>query len=225
MILSDGLKKQCAKEALKYIKNNTVVGLGGGSTIAHLIDFIKEQKLNIRVVTPSVKTRSLCAEKGIEVIDTSLINKVDIAFDGCDEVDNNLNALKSCGGIHTKEKIIASMADEYILLADETKVSKSLNFKFPVVLEVIPEALSYVCKMAEKTGGRVEVRTSSAKDGYTISDNGNILIDVFYQNVDDIKELEKSLISIRGVIDTSLFVDVVTKAIVVSENGTREIKG
>lgn len=223
--MSDGLKKQCAKEALKYIKNNTVVGLGGGSTIAHLIDFIKEQKLNIRVVTPSVKTRRLCAEKGIEVIDTSLINKVDIAFDGCDEVDNNLNALKSCGGIHTKEKIIASMADEYILLADETKVSKSLNFKFPVVLEVISEALSYVCKMAKKTGGRVEVRTSSAKDGYTISDNGNILIDVFYQNVDDIKALEKSLTSIRGVIDTSLFVDVVTKAIVVSENGTREIKG
>lgn len=221
---SDDLKKSCAKEALKYIKNNTIIGLGGGSTISYLIDFIKENKeLNVKVVTPSVKTKMLCIENGLEVLHTCSVDKVNVAFDGCDEVDENLNALKSGGGIHTKEKLIASMAEDYILLVDDTKFAKTLTFKHPVVLEILADSLKYVERVVTELGGKQIIRSSAAKDGFTISDNGNLLLDVIFNNVKDINKLENSLKNICGVIDTSLFINVVTKVLVAGDSGIRLI--
>ncbi|MDT8719401.1 ribose 5-phosphate isomerase A [Clostridium sp. 19966] len=223
--MAEDLKKLCAKEALKYIKNNSIVGLGGGSTISHLINYIKEDRnIKVKVVTPSEKTRMLCIENGLEVLYTSDLDKVDVAFDGCDEVDHKLNALKSGGGIHTKEKLIASMAEEYVLLVDESKVSESLAFKHPVVLEILRDGLKYVEKEVRKLGGEPSLRTSTSKDGFTISDNGNLLMDVKFEKTEDITGLENKLMKIKGVIDTSLFVNVVTKAIVISESGVRTIE-
>lgn len=220
----EDVKKNCAKEALKYIKNNMIIGLGGGSTISYLIDYIKENKdLKVRVVTPSVKTKMLCIKNGLEVLHTCSIDKVDVAFDGCDEVDENLNALKSGGGIHTKEKLIATIAEEYILLVDDTKLVKTLTFKHPVVLEILEDSLKYVERIVTELGGKPAVRSSAAKDGFTLSDNGNLLMDVTFDDVKDIDELEKTLLNIRGVIDISLFVNVVTKAIVIGEQGVRVI--
>lgn len=221
---SNDLKKACAKEAMKYIKNNTIIGLGGGSTIGYLIDYIKEDKnLNVKVVTPSTKTRMLCINKGLEVLYTSHVDEVSVAFDGCDEVDENLNALKSGGGIHTKEKLIASMSKEYILLVDESKFVNKLTFKHPVVLEILEDSLKYVEKEVIKLGGVPTIRTSSAKDGFTITENGNLLMNVQFENVENIDELENKLKNICGVIDTSLFTKVITKAIVTSENGNKVI--
>lgn len=221
---SNDLKKACAKEAMKYIKNNTIIGLGGGSTIGYLIDYIKEDKnLNVKVVTPSTKTRMLCINKGLEVLYTSYVDEVSVAFDGCDEVDENLNALKSGGGIHTKEKLIASMSKEYILLVDESKFVNKLTFKHPVVLEILEDSLKYVEKEVIKLGGVPTIRTSSAKDGFTITENGNLLMNVQFENVENIHELENKLKNICGVIDTSLFTKVITKAIVTSENGNKVI--
>ena len=223
-LTSNNLKKNCAKEALKYIKNNTIIGLGGGSTISYLIDYIKENKdLNVKVVTPSVKTKMFCIENGLEVLHNCSVDKVDVAFDGCDEVDENLNALKSGGGIHTKEKLIASMANDYILLVDDTKVVKTLTFKHPVVLEIFEDSLKYVERLVIELGGNPTIRNSSQKDGFTISDNGNLLMDVIFYNVQDIYELENSLKNICGVIETSLFTNVVTKALVASDSGIRVI--
>lgn len=220
------MKKKCAREALRYIKDNTIIGLGGGSTISYLISFIKEAGLNIEIVTPSFKTESLCIENGLKVLPTWSVNKVSVAFDGCDEVDENLTALKSGGGIHTKEKIIATMADDYILLVDESKVVKKLEFKYPIVLEILPESKALVEREIEKLGGIPKIRTSSSKDGVTISDNGLYLMDVEF-NRDDIKDiasLNDNLKKIVGVLDTSLFYNIATKAIVVSENGVRLIE-
>ena len=218
------IKKSCAKAAIKYIKNNSIIGLGGGSTIAYLIDYIKENNnLNVKVVTPSFKTRLLCIKNGLSVLHTCAVDKVAVAFDGCDEVDENLNALKSGGGIHTMEKLIASMADEYILLVDDTKVVTKLTFKHPVVLEVLADSLKYVQRLVSELGGKPTIRNSTAKDGFTISDNGNLLIDVMFYNVQDIYKLQNSLKNISGVIETSLFTKEVTKVLVASENGIRVI--
>lgn len=219
------MKKRCAKEALKYIKDNSIIGLGGGSTISYLVSFIKEAGLNVKVVTPSFNTASLCAKNGIEILPTWSVSSIDIAFDGCDEVDENLNALKSGGGIHTKEKIIAKMAKEYVLLVDESKVVKSLDFKCPVVLEIIPESKSYVEKIVESLGGKPSMRTSSTKDGVTISDYGMLLMDVSFnkEKVKSIMDLNRQLKEIVGVIDTSLFYNIATGAIVVGENSLRVI--
>ncbi|WP_238860732.1 ribose 5-phosphate isomerase A [Clostridium sp. YIM B02569] len=218
------LKKNSAKEAMKYIKDGMIVGLGGGRSIAYLIEFIKQDKnINVKIVTPSVKTKMLCIEKGLEVLHTSSVDKVDVAFDGCDQVDEKLNALKSGGGIHTKEKLIASMAEEYILLVDEAKVEKELTFNVPVVLEVLEDSLKYVEKKVLELNGKPVIRSSDIKDGFTISDNGNLLVDVFFNNVKDIHKLNDNLIRICGVIETSLFTNVITKVIIASEEGIREI--
>jgi len=218
------LKKNCAKEAIKYIKSGMIIGLGGGRSIAYLIEHIKEDKnLNVKIVTPSTKTRLLCIENGLEVLHTCSVDKVDVAFDGCDQVDETLNALKSGGGIHTKEKLIASMAKEYILLVDEAKVEKTLTFKAPVVLEILEDSLKYVERRVLELGGKPVVRSSDIKDGFTISDNGNLLMNVDFNDVKDIYELNNSLINVCGVIETSLFTNVITKAIIASEKGIRVI--
>lgn len=220
----DDLKKQCAKEALKYIKTDTIIGLGGGSTISYLIGYIKENKdLKVKVVTPSFKTKLLCIENGLEVLHTFSVDKVSVAFDGCDEVDENLNALKSGGGIHTREKLIASMSEDYILLVDKAKFSKTLTFKHPVVLEVIPDSLKYVEKKIKELGGIPTLRSSSAKDGGTITESGNFLIDAVFKDVKDIQKLEDDLNDITGVVDISLFTKVVTKVLITDEEGTRVI--
>lgn len=218
------LKKLCAKEALKYIDNNSIIGLGGGSTIAYLIEFLSEKIKNgfrIKVVTPSSKTKLLCIKNGIEVLPTCSVKEVSTAFDGCDEVDKNLNALKSGGGIHTKEKLIASMAKDYILLVDDSKLVDTLDFKYPVVLEILEDSLSYVENKVKELGGNPELRTSSIKDGFIISDDGNLLMDVMFSNVEDIYKLENDLVNIFGVIATSLFVNKVTKVLVAGENNIR----
>lgn len=220
------MKKRCAKEALKYIKDNSIIGLGAGSTISHLVHYIKEEQIKVKVVTPSFSTENICIKNGIEVLPTCSVSSIDIAFDGCDEVDYDLNALKSGGGIHTKEKIIAKMSNEYILLVDESKVVEKIDFKYPVVLEVIPESMSYVKKVVESLGGDVSMRSSNSKDGLVLSDHGMFLMDVIFDKnkVESIENLDKTLNEISGVIDTSLFYNIATKALVVNEKGVREIK-
>ncbi|MCQ2009936.1 MAG: ribose 5-phosphate isomerase A [Sporolactobacillus sp.] len=216
------IKKECAKEALAIIPNHSIIGLGGGSTISHLIHFIKEKdNFEVQVVTPSMQTKLLCLENGLQVLHTECVDHIDLAFDGCDQVDQQLFALKSGGGIHALEKLIGSMADEYILLVDESKYAQTLTFEKPVVLELLTEAMAYVRSKVEQLGGRPEMRRSAAKDGFTISDNGHLLMDVYFDQVSDIRKLDDDLQAIRGVIDTSLFVDVATKALIAGENGMR----
>lgn len=211
------MKKKCALYASKLVKDGMVVGLGGGSTISYLIDYVKDK--DIKVVSPSSKTVLLAQKMGLTVLNTQYVDHVDIAFDGCDEVDSHLNALKSGGGIHTQEKIIASMAGEYIVLVDESKFHETLAFKVPVVVEVLPKAYSIVKKKIEKLNGNVELRTASNKDGFLMSDEGNILLDVYFDGVQDIRLLNQTLLMMPGVVDTSLFVDILTGMILVNDKG------
>ncbi len=217
------LKQKCAKAAIAYITDKTIIGLGGGSTIGYLIDFIKEEKLNVKVVTPSLKTKHLCVKQGLDVLPTSAVEEIDVAFDGCDEVDEKLHALKSGGGIHTQEKLIAHMAKEYILLVDDSKVVPELTYKHPVVLEILQDSLALVQKKVAVLGGKAEVRSSSVKDGYTVTDYGNFLVDVWFEEGQNAGQLETNLKEIPGVLDVSLFTTVVSKALVASEVGIHEI--
>ena len=220
------MKRKCAKEALNYIKDKSIIGLGGGTTISYLVSYIKEAQLDVKVVTPSFETERLCIENGLTVLPTWAVDSISVAFDGCDEVDKELNALKSGGGIHTKEKIIANMADEYILLVDESKVCDKLEFNYPVVLEIIPESKSIVEKEVKKLGGNAKLRVSNSKDGVVISDHGLFLMDVIFNKEDiiDISVLNDKLKKIVGVLDTSLFYNIATKALVVGENEVKLIQ-
>lgn len=218
------MKQRCAREALKYIKNGMIIGLGGGSTISYLVEYIEKENLDIKVVTPSYQTAQLCIEHHLCLLPTWSVDHIDIAFDGCDEVDLKLNALKSGGAIHTKEKIIASMADQYILLVDESKVFEKLPFHKSMTLEVIPEAKSYVTKQIEMLNGTVSMRRSNAKDGYTISDHGNFIMEAKFEDVEDIEKLNNDLNHIVGIVDTSLFVKIATSVLSVDDGHVRVIK-
>lgn len=222
----DNLRELCATKAMKYIKNNTTIGLGAGRNIACLIELISksaEDNLRIKVVTPSDHTKNLCIKNGIELIPTCFVDKIDVAFDGCGEVDEKFYASKGGGGVFTKEKIIASMAKEYMLLIDEQKLKKELSCNHSVSLEVVKDSLGYVSKMAITLGGNPVVRTTNNKDGYLVTDDGNFLLDVKFENVKDFKKLNDNLNDIVGVIGTSLFTREVTKLIVAGENGVTVI--
>ena len=222
----DNLRELCATKAMKYIKNNTTIGLGAGRNIACLIELISksaEDNLGIKVVTPSDHTKNLCIKNGIELIPTCFVDEIDVAFDGCGEVDEEFYASKGGGGVFTKEKIIASMAKEYILLIDEQKLKKELSCNHSVSLEVVKDSLGYVSKMARNLGGNPVVRTTNNKDGYVVTDDGNFLLDIKFENVKDFKKLNDNLNDIVGVIGTSLFMREATKLIVAGENGVRVI--
>lgn len=210
------MKQKCAKKALEFIKDGMTVGLGGGRTINFLCEFVQQSGMNIQVVTPSYKTALKCKECGINVVPTYLVDHVDVAFDGCDEVDLDCQALKSGGAIHTREKIIGSMADRYILLVDEEKVSDTLEFKYPVVLEIIPEAYLSVKKKVADLGAKVIDRTFEKKDGMIISDAGNMIVEAYFEKGWDLHELNIKLLTMPGIVDTSLFVDIATDALVIS---------
>ncbi len=214
------MKKRCAKEALRFIQDGMIVGLGGGSTIAHLVDFLKEANLNVKIVTPSFQTEQLCIEKGLCVLATHSVSSVDVAFDGCDEVDSHFHALKSGGGIHTREKIIGNMAKNYIILADEVKYAKELAFTHPVVLEVVKDAYASVVQQVVALGGSVQIRQSANKDGGILSDQGLLIVDAMFnrEKVLDVKQLYEDLIHIVGILEVSLFINQVTKVLIVKED-------
>ena len=110
------MKRLCAKAALDLVPDHGIIGLGGGETISYLAEYIKEARKGVKVVTPSDHTAQVCKKLGLEIVDTKEVKEIEIAFDGCDQVDSDLDAYKSGGGIHTLEKIIAKMAKEYVLL-------------------------------------------------------------------------------------------------------------
>ena len=128
------MKRTCAKKAFELVKDGMTVGLGGGSTVGFLIEELEAAGTKIWAVTPSQDTMELCIKHHIPVMPLEMIDHVDIAFDGCDELDVELNALKSCGGIHVREKIVAAMATDYVLLGDENKYHDKLEFAYPVTV-------------------------------------------------------------------------------------------
>lgn len=216
------VKQRSAKYASQFVKDGMIVGLGGGRTIQHLANYIKD--MDVKVVTPSKNTALNCKSIGINVIPTYLVNHVDVAFDGCDEADASFHALKSGGGIHTAEKIIGSMADHYMLVIDETKFSEQLTYIHPVVVEIIPDAYANVCKKITDMGYSYVNRTASNKDGIIISDFGNIIIDVQIQEYVDPELLYNQLISLVGVVEISIFTKEVTDLIIATDSDIKHLK-
>ena len=225
------MKLLCAKKAYEMIEDSSTVGLGGGSTVALIADLIAQGGKRVSVVTPSYDTEELCRAKGIDVLPLDQVNAVSVAFDGCDELDPNLDALKSCGGIHTREKIVAGMAESYVLLADETKVHERLEFSFPVTLEVLPAARELVRCRLEKMGAAVSMRKSPAKAGLAIGDDGGYLMEADFSQVMGaaepaygVRELSDTLDRLPGVIAHGLFANIASAAIIAGTEGVRVIR-
>jgi ribose 5-phosphate isomerase A len=225
----EDLKQVAAKAALDFIQPGYTVGLGAGATIAHLVNYLKndERLLNgITTVTSSFNTGQLLEENGFRVKHIGAVSQLDIYFDGCDQFDRQLNALKSGGGIHTREKLLAAMAHRFILVGDGAKYVAQLHTTFPVVIEVIPEAVPFVMAQVSKlfSPAKPVIRLGAKKDGAVITENGNLLIDIWFPAFPLLESLNRRLKEIPGVLETSLFYDMAHAAIVAGKKGVEIIR-
>ncbi|CAN5569480.1 ribose 5-phosphate isomerase A [soil metagenome] len=222
-------KKEAAVKAVGLVQPGQVIGLGAGSTIAFMVSLLAEQAqkgFQIQLLTSSFTTRQLLLQHGFAVVPVADIEKIDIYFDGCDQVDHNLQALKSGGGIHTREKLLASMATRFIIAGDDSKYVDRFTTNCPLVIEFLPEALRYVPARIQQlfAGTKTGLRMGNKKDGATITDNGNYLLDVWFDSWPDLHELNNTMKNITGVIETSLFHNLVQAVIIAGKDGVRMIE-
>ncbi|MES2807691.1 MAG: ribose 5-phosphate isomerase A [Bacteroidota bacterium] len=218
-------KLEAAKAAMPFIKPGQIIGLGAGSTIANLIGLLAADTTlatSLTLTTSSTKTAALIMERGLNIKAVEHLTKLDIYFDGCDQFDAQLNALKCGGGIHTSEKIIASLATEFILLGDAGKSVEKLDTTYPLVLEVLPSALQLVKQWLVKNiaTAKITQRISTQKDGAVITENGNYLLDVYFAETLPLEQLN-AVKMVPGVVEHSLFLGIAKRAIIAGENGVK----
>lgn len=204
-------KKCAAIEAVKHIKDGFILGLGSGSTVAYAIQEsgkrMKQEGLRLLGVPTSHQAFTLAIRNGIPITTLDEHAQIDLAIDGADQIDTKLNLIKGMGGALTREKIVASAAKQFIVVADETKLTDKLGFRHPVPIEVLPFASSTVTSQLEKMGGKVVLREFKGKIGPVVTDNGNFILDANFGPIKNPKELNLQLKSIPGVIETGLFVN------------------
>ncbi|REL26144.1 ribose-5-phosphate isomerase RpiA [Thalassotalea euphylliae] len=195
----DELKKAVGQAAVKFIKPDTIVGVGTGSTVNHFIDALAEIKDQIRgAVSSSEQSTEKLKAYGIEVFDLNEVNELDVYIDGADEINEHMHMIKGGGAALTREKIVAAVAKEFICIADESKQVGVLG-DFPLPVEVIPMARSYVARELVKLGGDPVYRQG------VITDNGNVILDVYNLKILDPKATEIAINAIVGVVTNGLF--------------------
>jgi ribose 5-phosphate isomerase A len=209
------MKQEVGKAAAARVQSGNVVGLGTGSTTAFAIqslgDRLKSGELkDIKGVPTSFQASVLAKKYGIPLTTLDDVDTIDIAIDGADEVDPQKNLIKGGGAAHTREKIVDSLAKEFVVVVDSSKMVDRLGSTFALPVEVLPLAVAPVTRAIEKLGGKPELRMGVKKDGPVITDQGNMVLDVTFDKIDNPAELEKTLNNIPGVLENGLFVGVAT---------------
>jgi len=203
-------KRRVALEAVKEIQEGFIVGLGSGSTAAYVIQEIGRQILQegLRVlgVPSSSQAMMLAVQSSIPLTTLDEHPILDLAIDGADQIDQKLNLIKGGGGALTREKIVASAAKQFVVVADETKLVEKLGTDCRVPVEVLPFALASATAGIKELGGKPILRESKGKVGAVVTDNGNYILDVDFGPIDDAEELNRRLKLIPGVIETGIFV-------------------
>lgn len=196
---SDEKKQQVAKAALEYVEPNTIIGIGTGSTANYFIDALASIKHTIEgTVASSQATEERLKSHHIPVFDLNGVNEIAIYFDGADEATRHLHLVKGGGGALTREKIVAAVSNKFICIADESKLVEVLG-TFPLPIEVIPMARSYVAREIVKRGGKPVWRENF------VTDNGNIILDVHNLTIAEPLQLETELNQIPGVVTNGIF--------------------
>jgi len=194
----DAMKKQAAEAALAYVEGG-VIGVGTGSTVNHFIDALATIKSRIEgaVSSSEVSTARLAAH-GIPVFDLNAVGELSLYIDGADETNAQFQLIKGGGGALTREKIVAAASQKFVCIGDETKLVKVLG-AFPLPVEVIPMARSYVARELVKLGG-----TPIWREGF-ITDNGNLILDVHHLEITDPIQMEQQINNLAGVVTVGIF--------------------
>jgi ribose 5-phosphate isomerase A len=195
----DDMKKMAAQAALQYVETGTVIGIGTGSTANHFIDALAGIKHRIDgAVASSEASAKRLEEYGIAVLDLNSVDEVSVYIDGADESTRHLHLIKGGGGALTREKIVAAASHRFVCIADGSKLVDVLG-TFPLPIEVIPMARSYVARELVKLGGQPVYR-----EGFT-TDNGNIILDVHNLQIMEPVRLEEEMNNIAGVVTVGIF--------------------
>ncbi|MFX1357694.1 MAG: ribose 5-phosphate isomerase A [Promethearchaeota archaeon] len=221
-----GKKNAAIKAVEDNIKRDMVIGIGSGSTVVYAVKKIaemnKERDLGLKCIPSSFQSYQLIIENGLNLVTLNQYPDIDLDIDGADEIDEDLNLIKGGGGCHVQEKIIASNSKKVIIIADFRKRSKKLgqNWKKGVPIEVIPIAYTSVMNKLKQLKGNPKLRMAQAKVGPLITDNGNFIIDVDFGKIDNPSELNNKLINIQGLVDTGLFIGLVSKVYIGMDDGS-----
>ena len=195
----DDKKKAAAMAALSYVEDDSIVGVGTGSTVNYFIEGLASMKNKIEgAVSSSEASTKRLKEIGIEVFDLNSVGSFDIYVDGADEITEHKHMIKGGGAALTREKIVAAVAKTFICVIDDSKQVPVLG-KFPLPVEVIPMARSYVAREIVKLGGDPVYREG------VVTDNGNVILDVHNMDLTDPIVMEKALNNIVGVVTNGLF--------------------
>lgn len=190
-------KQAAAKTALSYISNDMILGVGTGSTVNCLIELLPQVRLKGAVASSQVTEHKL-RQLGIEIFDLNSVGELDLYIDGADEIDAQGNMIKGGGGALTREKIVAAASKTFICMVDDSKTVETLG-KFPVAIEVLPQARSYVARQLVNLGGEPVYRT-----GF-VTDYGNVILDTYDLDIVNPDEFEQKLNNIVGVVCNGIF--------------------
>ena len=224
-LIEKGKKNAAIKAVEENIKAGMVLGIGSGSTVVYAVEKIaelnKENDLELKCIPTSFQSYQLIVENGLTLVSLDQYPEIDLDIDGADEIDKNLNLIKGGGGCLVQEKIVASNSKSFVIVADFRKNSENLGEKWKrgIPIEVIPISYVPIMKKLEKLGGTPVLRMAQAKAGPLISDNGNFIIDVNFGEIMDPGKLNLNILTIPGVVDTGLFIDMASKAYIGLEDG------
>ncbi len=229
--LQTQMKKAVAKAAIDQIEDGMILGLGSGSTAALMIEALgqKVSSGNLKEivgVTTSFQGEVLASQLGIPLKNLSAVSRIDLAIDGADEVDPGFQLIKGGGACHVQEKLVASMADRFVVVVDSTKMVKKLNLGFKLPVEVLPSAWKLVQKRISTFNGSSSLRMAERKAGPIVTDQGNLVLDVTFDGgIDDPKLLESEINNIPGVLENGLFVDIADEILIGEiNNGIASVK-
>ena len=216
------LKEVAAREAVKYVEDGMVVGLGSGTTATIAIKLIGEMVrggISIVGIPTSRESEEVARKVDIPLGELRANSAVDLTIDGADEVDPNLNLIKGLGGALVREKIVAAATNLEIIVADESKLVDQLGTKVPLPVEVVKFSHEATMHKLEQMGCKVAVRMRHGER--FVSDNGNYIVDCKFPRIEDANRLETEINLVPGVVDSGLFLDLADKIIVATNDGTR----
>ncbi|MDX1741852.1 MAG: ribose-5-phosphate isomerase RpiA [Rhodothermales bacterium] len=212
------MKQAVGRRVAAMVETGMVLGIGTGSTAAYAVEEIGRRvrggSLEVRGVATSFAAERLARKYRIPLVTLADVPELDIAFDGADEVDPDLNLIKGRGAAHTREKIVARAAGRFVVLVDASKRVEVLGTRMPLPVEVLPMAAAPVTKSLEELGATVVLREGINKDGPIVTDQGLWVLDARFDAIDDPEGLDRQINDIPGVLDHGLFVRMATDVLV-----------
>lgn len=217
--MSDTAKRAAAQAALEQVREGMVLGLGTGSTVGYLLEALAECTFDIVGVPTSEDTANRSRELGIRLVSLDEVATLDVAIDGADELDAQLQLTKGGGGALLREKVVASVARRVVVIATVDKQVDRLGSTFPLPLEVVPFACSPVRRQLESWGLQVQRRERQGQP--VMTDNGNVLLDVVVPDgIPDPGDLDRRLRALPGLVETGLFIDLADEAYLGASDGS-----